>query len=287
MDDQLSVVSCRLSASAACYPWSCRRIGRPNSSTLTFEFLRDLSRSPRPCFAVLPFCSPTPGVVDDDWNQYEVGYTYGLYGTPTALELAGRICELEHGYSNHSGAGRTGAISLINFAFLKAGDHILVPESIYGPNRKFAGLVLRRFGVEVTFYPPTDGSRSPRNRCFARIRGWCGARARGRSPWKCRTCRRSPRRRIAPGALVVLDNTWSAGVYFDAFAHGVDVTMQALTKYVGGHSDLLLGSITVRDQALYERLGQHATTGGLRGFAGRLQPGAARHEDAGGAAEGD
>jgi cystathionine beta-lyase len=53
----------------------------------------------------------------------------------------------------------------------------------------------------------------------------------------------------------VLDNTWSAGIYFDAFAHGVDVTMQALTKYVGGHSDLLLGSITVRDEAAYQRLG--------------------------------
>jgi len=59
----------------------------------------------------------------------------------------------------------------------------------------------------------------------------------------------------ALGAMVVLDNTWSAGVYFDAFAHGVDVTMQALTKYVGGHSDLLLGSITVRDKAAYKRLG--------------------------------
>jgi cystathionine beta-lyase len=57
------------------------------------------------------------------------------------------------------------------------------------------------------------------------------------------------------GALVVLDNTWSAGIFFDAFAHGVDVTMQALTKYVGGHSDLLLGSITVRDEAAYKRLG--------------------------------
>jgi cystathionine beta-lyase len=57
------------------------------------------------------------------------------------------------------------------------------------------------------------------------------------------------------GALVVLDNTWSAGIYFDAFAHGVDITMQALTKYVGGHSDLLLGSITVRDEAAYKRVG--------------------------------
>jgi cystathionine beta-lyase len=58
------------------------------------------------------------------------------------------------------------------------------------------------------------------------------------------------------GALVVLDNTWSAGVYFDAFAHGVDITMQALTKYVGGHSDFLLGSITVREEPHYQGLGQ-------------------------------
>jgi cystathionine beta-lyase len=57
------------------------------------------------------------------------------------------------------------------------------------------------------------------------------------------------------GALVVLDNTWSAGIYFDAFAHGVDITMQALTKYVGGHSDFLLGSITVRDEAAYQKIG--------------------------------
>src|SRR4051812_29532279 len=66
----------------------------------------------------------------------------------------------------------------------------------------------------------------------------------------------------ASGALVALDNTYAAGVFFDAFAHGVDVTMQALTKYIGGHSDLLLGTVTVRDEALYERLGStHAGLG--------------------------
>src|SRR5208337_3962099 len=57
------------------------------------------------------------------------------------------------------------------------------------------------------------------------------------------------------GAMVVMDNTWSAGVYFDAFAHGVDVTMQALTKYAGGHSDLLLGSITTREETAWRQLG--------------------------------
>lgn len=59
----------------------------------------------------------------------------------------------------------------------------------------------------------------------------------------------------AAGALLAIDNTWSAGVYFDALAHGADVTMQALTKYVGGHSDLLLGSVTTKDKDIYHRLG--------------------------------
>src|SRR6202035_681509 len=68
----------------------------------------------------------------------------------------------------------------------------------------------------------------------------------------------------AKGVKVVLDNTWSAGVLFDAFEHGVDVTMQAVTKYIGGHSDLLLGSVTVRDDAIYQRLG---ITQQMLGFA--------------------
>ena len=206
---------------------------------------------------------PNAGVVDDHWNQYEVGYTYGLYGTPTALELAGRVCELEQGSRTILAPGGQAAISLINFSFLKAGDHILVPESIYGPNRKFAGQVLRRFGVEVTFYPPTIGQESGRGRppstnIQSLLREntrlvWC--ESPGSITMEVQDVPAIVEAAHRAGTLVVLDNTWSAGVYFDAFAHGVDVTMQALTKYVGGHSDLLLGSVTVRDQALYERLG--------------------------------
>jgi len=206
---------------------------------------------------------PNAGVVDDHWNQYEVGYTYGLYGTPTALELAGRVCELEQGSRTILAPGGQAAISLINFSFLKAGDHILVPESIYGPNRKFAGQVLRRFGVEVTFYPPTIGQESGRGRPpSTNIQSlfrentrlvWC--ESPGSITMEVQDVPAIVEAAHRAGTLVVLDNTWSAGVYFDAFAHGVDVTMQALTKYVGGHSDLLLGSVTVRDQALYERLG--------------------------------
>ncbi|MBZ5680197.1 MAG: cystathionine beta-lyase [Acidobacteriia bacterium] len=196
---------------------------------------------------------PNAAAVEDTWDQHEVGYTYGLYGTPTTLELAARICELEKGYRTFITPGGQGAIALINIAFLKAGDHVLVPESVYTPNRKFALAVLRRFGVEVTFYPPTIGAGIP-----ALFRNntrlvWCESPGSITMEVQDIPAIADATHRI--GAMVALDNTWAAGVYFDAFAHGVDVTMQALTKYVGGHSDLLLGSITVRDEAAYKRLG--------------------------------
>jgi cysteine-S-conjugate beta-lyase len=196
---------------------------------------------------------PDAAALTDDWRQYDVGYTYGLYGTPTALELAGRICELERGARTILAPGGQCAISLINLALLKAGDHILIPESIYGPNRKFAGQVLRKFGVEVSYYPPTiaAGIQSLLRETTRLV--WC--ESPGSITMEVQDLPAIVEAAHRAGALVVLDNTWSAGVYLDAFAHGVDITMQALTKYVGGHSDLLLGSITVRDLALYERLG--------------------------------
>ena len=101
---------------------------------------------------------PDAASVSDTWDQYATGYTYGLYGTPTVLELATRICELERGFRTLITPGGQGAISLINLAFLKAGDHVLLPESVYTPSRKFAAQVLKRFGVEVEFYPPEAGA---------------------------------------------------------------------------------------------------------------------------------
>jgi cystathionine beta-lyase len=190
----------------------------------------------------------------DEWDQYEAGYTYGLYGTPTALELAARICELEGGYRTILTPGGQGAISFLNLALLKAGDHILIPESVYGPNRKFTYHVLRKFGVEVGVYPPTLGAGiaqelRPNTRLV-----WC--ESPGSITMEVQDIPAIAEVAHKTGALVVLDNTWSAGVFFDAFAHGVDITMQALTKYINGHSDLLMGSVTVRDPELYRRLGE-------------------------------
>jgi cysteine-S-conjugate beta-lyase len=196
---------------------------------------------------------PNAAAVEDTWDQYAVGYTYGLYGTPTTLELAARVCELEKGFRTLITPGGQGAIALINFAFLNAGDHVLVPESIYTPNRKFAVELLRRFGVEVSFYQPTIGAGIASLLRKNTRMVWC--ESPGSITMEVQDVPAIAEAAHGMGAMVVLDNTWSAGIYFDAFAHGVDVTMQALTKYVGGHSDLLLGAITVRDEARYKRLG--------------------------------
>jgi len=190
----------------------------------------------------------------DRWNQHEVGYTYGLYGTPTTLELAGRVCELERGFRTIITPGGQAAISLIHLALLKSGDHVLLPESIYGPNRMFSNGVLRRFGVEVGYYPPGAGA-AIKNEFRANTRlVWC--ESPGSITMEVQDIPAISQAAHAHGALTVLDNTWSAGIYLDAFAHGIDVTMQALTKYIGGHSDLLLGSVTVRDEKIFERLGE-------------------------------
>jgi cystathionine beta-lyase len=191
--------------------------------------------------------------VNDTWDQWQAGYTYGLYGTPTVLELAARICELESGAHTIITPGGQAAISLLNLALLQSGDHILVPASIYYPHRKLAVRLLSRFGITADFYDPFVGgqiaSLIQRNTRLI----WC--ESPGSITMEVQDLPAIVRAAHQQNVRVVLDNTWSAGVLLDAFSHGVDVTLQAITKYIGGHSDLLLGSITVRDSALYQRIG--------------------------------
>jgi cystathionine beta-lyase len=196
---------------------------------------------------------PSAGAVKDTWDQHKVGYTYGLYGTPTAMELAARICELESGKHTILAPGGQAAISLINFALLQAGDHILVPASVYYPNRKLTAQLLSRFGVTATFYDPLVGAGISALMQENTRLAW--TESPGSITMEVQDIPSIVTAAQARNVKVVIDNTWSAGVLFDAFAHGVDITMQAVTKYIGGHSDLLLGSVTVRDDAIYQRLG--------------------------------
>ena len=196
---------------------------------------------------------PNAASVNDHWDQEKVGYTYGLYGTPTVLELAGRVCELEGGTHTIITAGGQGAISLVHLALLNAGDHVLIPENIYGPNRKLAHSVMRRFGVDVGFYPPMAGAGIAEHFKDNTRLVWC--ENPGSLTMEVQDVPAIAAVAHQRGALVALDNTWASGVFFDGFRHGADLELQALTKYIGGHSDLLLGAVTVRDRALYEKLG--------------------------------
>jgi cysteine-S-conjugate beta-lyase len=193
------------------------------------------------------------GAAEDRWDHDEAPYTYGLYGTPTTLELAARIAELEGGHRTFLTPGGQSAIALIYLAFLQADDHVLVPQSIYGPNAALAAQLLTRFAVDVEFYPPLIGGDiadliKPNTRLI-----WC--ESPGSVTMEVQDIPAIALAAHRRGVLVALDNTWAAGIYLDAFGCGADITMQALTKYVGGHSDLLLGSVTVKEQRLYKRLG--------------------------------
>jgi len=191
--------------------------------------------------------------VSDNWQQAENGYSYGLYGTPTTLELAARIADLEHARHTFIVPGGQAAIALVYLAFCKAGSHALVPVSAYGPNREMADGLLRGFGVTVEPYDPLIGSGIK-----TLIKGnttliWC--ESPGSVTMEVQDVPAIVSAAHERGVSVALDNTYAAGVLFDAFANGVDVSVQALTKYVGGHSDILLGSVSVRDDPAYQTLG--------------------------------
>ena len=196
---------------------------------------------------------PSAAAVRDTWDQHRVGYTYGLYGTPTVLELAARICELESGKHTILTPGGQNAIALIDLALLQTGDHMLIPASVYFPNRKLTSTLLARFGVSASYYDPMIGGGIAALIQQNTRLVWC--ESPGSITMEVQDLPAIVKAAHAREVRVVLDNTWSAGVLLDAFRHGVDITMQAVTKYIGGHSDLLLGSVTVRDDALYQRLG--------------------------------
>ena len=191
--------------------------------------------------------------VNDDWQQVENGYSYGLYGTPTTLELAARIASVEGAHRTFIVPGGQSAIALVYMAFCKAGSHALVPFSAYGPNREMAEGILRDFNVEVEAYDPLIGAD-----ISSLIRDnttliWC--ESPGSVTMEVQDVPAIVAAAHSRNVSVALDNTYAAGVLFDAFAHKVDVSIQALTKYVGGHSDLLLGSVSTRDAKAYDALG--------------------------------
>jgi len=188
-----------------------------------------------------------------------VEYTYGRPSNPTtrALELA--LARLEGGEQTFLTPSGLSAVSTTLLSFAETGAHILISDSVYQPTRRFANRVLRRLGVDVEYYDPLIGdgiasllrsetklvfTESPGSQTFEMqdIPAICKA-ARGR------------------GVPVAIDNTWATPLYFRAFDHGVNISIQAATKYIVGHADALLGAITCDESSARAIASTHEALG--------------------------
>ena len=185
------------------------------------------------------------------WKE-KTGYTYGLHGTPTTFTLEERIATLEGGRHTLLAPSGLAAIVLVNLALLRSGDEVLLPTNAYGPGRELARQELARLGITHRLYDPLDaaalaGMIGPQTKLV-----WLEAAGSVTMEFPdlaglVAACR-------ARGVTTALDNTWGAGVAFAPFEQGVDISVHALTKYPSGGGDVLMGSVTTRDEALHQRL---------------------------------
>jgi cystathionine beta-lyase len=179
------------------------------------------------------------------------GISYGLHGLPTVTDLQTAIAELEGGHAALAVASGLAAITLALLGTTQAGDHVLVTDSAYGPTRRFCNNHLKRFGIEVSYYDPRIGGRIEREmRPNTRV---VFAESPGSLSFEVQDVSAIAEAAHRRGALVMLDNTWATPLGFRAFSHGVDIALHAATKYIGGHSDVLVGLI-VCSEATYPRL---------------------------------
>lgn len=177
------------------------------------------------------------------------GITYGLQGNPTRFALADAVAELEGGHKSVVVSSGLGSITLAILAFIKGGDHLLVSDSAYEPTRNFCTKILARFGVETTFYDPRIGAAiagllRPATRMIV-------LESPGSLTFEVQDVPAIAAVARQRGVLTLLDNTWATPLYFKPLRHGVDLSSQAGTKYISGHSDLVLGVITVNSEDHY------------------------------------
>jgi cystathionine beta-lyase len=193
------------------------------------------------------------------WKD-KVGYTYGLHGTPTTFILEERLATLEGGVQTLLVPSGLASISIVDMALLKSGDEVAIPENAYGPGVEFARNQLAGWGIGHRFYDPMETASleaaiNERTRLV-----WLEAPGSVTMEFPdlvalVRICRQR-------GVVSALDNTWGAGLAFPPFAIAadgdvevaVDISVQALTKYASGGADVLMGSVTTRDDTLHQRI---------------------------------
>jgi cystathionine beta-lyase len=205
------------------------------------------------------FFADTAALQARTWKE-KTGYTYGLHGTPTTFMLEERIATLEGGLQTLLVPSGLAALSLVDMALLRSGDEVLIPDNAYGPNKELARHELAAWGIGHRFYDPMDAGA---------LRAMIGPATRlvwleapGSVTMEFPDLAELTRVARDAGVLTALDNTWGTGLAFDAFdlplseggSVAVDISVQALTKYASGGGDVLMGSVTTREEALHLRL---------------------------------
>ena len=181
------------------------------------------------------------------------GYLYGLHGTPTTRALQARLTALEGGQRTALLPSGQAAIATVFLTVTAPGDRILIPDTVYPPVRDLAANFLAPRGIDCEIYDPELAAESIADRIDRRTRlVWL--ESPGSTTMEVQDVMAITNAAHAKGALVGCDNTWATPLFFKPLSHGVDFSMQALTKYAGGHSDFLMGSVSVSDVQLYYRL---------------------------------
>lgn len=190
----------------------------------------------------------TSTILQPDLETLESGkapYVYGRRGTPTSRSFEDAINELEGGAGTVVVPSGLAAVTLAFLSVCKSGDHALVTDSCYGPTRNFCERVLRRYGVEATYYEPAIGAgiadliRDNTSAVFCE--------APGSLTFEMQDISAIAAAAHARGASVLMDNTWATPLLFQPLSHGVDLSIQAVTKYIGGHADVMMGYVAANE----------------------------------------
>ena len=179
--------------------------------------------------------------------------TYGRRGTPTSWALENAVAELEGGYRSLAFPSGLSAVTGALMAFLKAGDHLLMTDSVYVPTRRFCNNVLKRFGVETTYYDPLIGVEI--GSLLRPNTSVVYTESPGSHTFEVQDIPAISKTAHAHGVKIIMDNTWASPLFFKPFEHGVDLSIQAATKYIVGYSDVMLGTVTATKESWPELKG--------------------------------
>jgi cystathionine beta-lyase len=193
----------------------------------------------------------TPSEFKNRASKVYDGYAYGLYGTPSTRALEDQIAKLEGGSRALVLPSGLAAIAVATIASVQSGDAILLPEGFYGPARALIESLLSRFDIKAKCYRG-DGLKeiydgeNPAHRLL-----WI--ESPGSTTFEVRDVEKMAKAARARGTRVAMDNTWATPLGFQPLRRGIDISMQSLSKYASGHSDVLMGSLAFADEDLYRR----------------------------------